>query len=116
MDTNNTQKDTEAAFKWIVSIIQKHNIPFQIGGGFAARVYGVKKELADIDIAMPTNRLADLLPDLKDYITWDLGPFADENWEVTGMTVKYKGQEIDLVGAQGKKFLNQKTKQWVVFE
>ena len=109
-------KDTEAAFCWIIEILNKQNIPFQIGGGFAARVYGSKRELADIDIALPTDKLSELLPDVKDYITYKLDRYLDENWDVTGMTVEYKGQEIDLVGAQGKRIFDKVNKKWITLE
>ena len=43
-------KDTAGALFWIVKILKKHKIPFHISGGFAAKLYGVKRDLADIDI------------------------------------------------------------------
>ena len=111
-----SEKDTESALKWIVEILNKKHIPFQIGGGFAAKIYGVNRELADIDIAMPTDKLAEILPEVKEYITYNLEPFKDEKWELTGMTVKYKGQEIDLCGAQDKKIFDEKSNNWVTLE
>ncbi|MFA5773524.1 MAG: hypothetical protein WC908_02515 [Candidatus Paceibacterota bacterium] len=110
------EKNTETALKWIVNILQKHNIPFQIGGGFAARVYGVKRELADIDIAIPTDKLNELLSEVKDYITYDLRHYLDKKWDCIGMTVNYEGQEIDFVGAQGKKIFDEVNKEWITFE
>lgn len=110
------EKDTESALKWIVNILHKYNIPFQIGGGFAARMYGVKRELADIDIAVPTDKLSEILSEVKDYITYDLKHYLDEKWDCTGMTIVYKGQEIDFVGAQGKKIFDEINKQWIALE
>jgi hypothetical protein len=110
------KKDTESALKWIVNILQKHNIPFQIGGGFAARMYGVDRELVDIDIAIPTDKLNELLPEVKDYITHDLRHYLDEKWDCIGMTINYKGQEIDFVGAQGKKIFDEINKKWITLE
>ncbi len=45
-------KNTEAAFHWIIDILESHSIKYCISGGFAARVYGVERELADIDIVL----------------------------------------------------------------
>lgn len=109
-------KDTEAALGWIVEILNRKNIPFQIGGGFAARIYGVDRLLNDIDIAVPTKNLQDIYEEAKEYITHELRPFKDEKWDVTGMTLEYKGQKIDIVGAQGKKILDDSKKEWVVLE
>ena len=46
-------RDTEAAFRWIVGLFKKHQIPFSNRGGFAARAYGVQRELHDIDFDIP---------------------------------------------------------------
>lgn len=109
-------KDTEGALRWIVNILNKHSIPFQIGGGFAAYAYGVKRSIYDIDIALPTNKLDSLLPDVQKYIIHDLKEHKDSHWEFTGMTLEYSGQEIDLVGAQGKRYLDEKTQNWISSE
>ncbi|MEX2029256.1 MAG: hypothetical protein WD963_02120 [Candidatus Paceibacterota bacterium] len=61
-------KNTEAALKWIVSILEKHNIVYRISGGFAARVYGSQRELADIDVGMQENHFSEILSEIKGYI------------------------------------------------
>ena len=43
-------RHTKEAFEWIISILRNHKIPFEIIGGFAARLYGSRRMLADIDI------------------------------------------------------------------
>ena len=70
--TLTTTRDTEAALRWIVRILQEGNIPFQITGGFAARMYGSMRALADIDIDVAGNRLNELAELVKEYSKYGL--------------------------------------------
>jgi len=58
----------EEALKWIVGIFNKHNVPFQIAGGFAARAHGSKRDLRDIDIFIPPDGFEKIFPDVKQYL------------------------------------------------
>ena len=44
------QEKTVDALRWIVGILEKKNILYQISGGFAAKLYGSSRPLNDIDI------------------------------------------------------------------
>ena len=110
------EEKTIKALKWVVNILEDMKIPFQIGGGFAAIMYGVNRPLADIDIILPTDDLPRLRERVMEYITYDLKRYKDEKWDVVGMTIGYEGQEIDLAGAQGKKIFDEKTNVWVNLE
>lgn len=44
---------TTRALKWIVGILSKLEVPYRIGGGFAAHVYGSNRLINDIDISLP---------------------------------------------------------------
>ena len=46
-------RNTKKALTWIVRVLRKYKVSFQISGGFAARAYGATRELADIDIYIP---------------------------------------------------------------
>lgn len=61
-------KDTEKAFKWIVGILEKHDVPFQVTGGLAARVYGSTRALNDIDIDISDDDLDKIFPDVEEHI------------------------------------------------
>jgi hypothetical protein len=104
-------RDTEKAFHWILEIIERNEIPYKISGGFAARVHGVDRELADIDIEMPEEYLKIVQNETSKYIISPLHMFIDENWKILLMTLNYEGQEIDMCSTEAQIF-NQKTKTW----
>lgn len=106
-------RDTEGAFKWIVEILKKYNVPFQIEGGLASRIYGVDRELADIDISIPEDRFDELLPDIKDFIKSGPEQYLDEEWDIKLITIIYEGQCIDISGAFEKKNFDKTNKKWI---
>ncbi len=106
-------KNTEGAFKWIVGILQKHSIPFQIKGGFASRLYGVKRNLADIDISIPEDKYGDLIPYIKEFIVYGPEQYVDDEWDLKLMTLTYEGQDIDIAGAYKKKNFDKTNNVWV---
>ncbi|MEK7586030.1 MAG: MazG-related protein [Patescibacteria group bacterium] len=107
------EKNTEGAFRWIVGLLQKHSIPFQISGGFAARLYGSKRDLADIDIGIPDDRFDDLYPEVKQYIIYGPEHYLDDEWDLKLMTLKYENQEIDIAGRDEVKIFDKSKKVWV---
>ncbi len=104
---------TEAALRWIVNILRNHNVPFHITGGLAAKVYGSKRELADIDIDIPEAAFDDLVSDVKDYIVYGPQQFTDDSWDILLMTLNYQGQDIDIAGAYEAQLFDRTTHRWV---
>ncbi len=109
----NIERDTEGAFKWIVGLLQKHSIPFQISGGFAARLYGSMRELADIDIGIPDDRFDDIYEEVKPYIVYGPERYLDDEWDLKLMTLEYKNQTIDIAGRDGIKIFDTEKREWV---
>ena len=103
---------TKDAFKWIMEILRKCEISFQIQGGLAARIYGSHRRLADIDIGIPDNKLKELLPEVKRHIVYGPKRYIDENWDLLLMTLRYKGQEIDVFGNDSALMFDSKRKKW----
>src|SRR3989339_2139307 len=105
-------KNTEKAFKWIVGILQENKIPFQLSGGFAARIYGSDRPLYDIDIEVPDSYFDKLLPFIKDYLIYGPQRYLDETFDLLLMTLKYEGQKIDISGCETDKLFNHQTRRW----
>ena len=106
-------KSTKKALRWIVQILRKHKIPYQISGGFAAKIYGSRRKLADIDIEISEEDFKKIIPELEKYIQFGPKKYKDKNWDLLLMTIKYKGQLIDFGGAYKTKIFYKKTKRWI---
>jgi hypothetical protein len=104
-------KNTEKAFHWIINIIERHNIKYKISGGFASRIYGSTRELADIDIEIADEDIKIIFNDVSSYIKFGPSRYKDDNWNLELMTLEYEGQEIDIAGT-GAKIFNKQTSLW----
>ena len=104
-------RDTEKAFRWIVDILKKHDVPFQISGGLAAKIYGSKRPLNDIDIDIPESRFRDISKEVEEYAVFGPKRFVDDNWDLMLMTLNYGGQEIDI-GGDGARVRDAETGEW----
>lgn len=105
-------RNTKKAFKWIVKILQKHKITFEVRGGFAARAYGSGRELADIDIQVKNIKTETFVSKVKNFIIWGPKRYKDNNWDLFLLTLKYKGQVIDISGLGSTKIFNKAEKKW----
>ncbi len=104
-------RHTKEAFDWIVDLLRKHKIKFQVSGGFAARLYGSKRKLADIDIDVSEKFFKHILPEIKEYIKFGPAHYRDKKWNLKLVTLNYKRQLIDL-GASKQKIYDKMHHHW----
>lgn len=102
------------ALLWIVTILNRKKIPFQISGGFAAKIYGSPRPLNDIDIDIPDDSFLDIYEDIKPYLIYGPDRYIDGKWDVKLATLNYKGQEIDIAGANSCKISNKARTDWII--
>lgn len=107
-----TQK-LDNALRWIVGILNKHNIKYQISGGFAAHIYGAQRAVNDIDIEIPDTNFGKILDEVKPYLTFGPGQYTDKKWDLLLMTLNYNGQEIDICGGQNTRIFDSTRNKWV---
>ncbi len=106
-------RNTKAAFLWIVGILQKQKIPYQITGGFAAKIYGSKRKLADIDIEIAEECFGDIYENIRKFIVFGPKQYKKEGFDVFLMTLKCKGQLIDISGANNCKIFDKNKRKWI---
>ena len=106
-------KATKAALKWIAYLLERHRIDFRISGGFAAKTYGSKRPLADIDIELKTVDMIRIFPYIRSKIIFGPRIYEDKNWRLFLITIRFKGQEIDLCGKEVLEIFDKNRNKWV---
>ncbi|MFZ3019950.1 MAG: hypothetical protein WA051_00265 [Minisyncoccia bacterium] len=110
---NNFEPKTIEALKFMVELFNKHNIPYRIGGGFAAKIYGSSRPLNDIDFGIPDKYFATIFPEISEYITYGPSRYIDGKWDCELITLKYHEQEIDISGTDTMKISNKNRTEWI---
>ncbi|MSR79086.1 MAG: MazG-related protein [Candidatus Taylorbacteria bacterium] len=96
------KRDTKKALEWIVGVLRKHQVSFQISGGCAAKIYGSPRELNDIDIRIPEDCFEKIMADVKPFIIYGPEHYIDQKWDLYLVTLEHAGQEIDIGGGNAK--------------
>jgi hypothetical protein len=100
------------ALAWIVELLHGLKVPFQAVGGLAAKAYGAKRPLADLDFYVPTARLADIAHATAPYVVRSPSHHRDESWDLIFMKIEYDGCEVELAGAEAARFFDRRAAQW----
>ena len=93
--------------------MDKHQVPYRIGGGFAAHIYGANRPINDIDITFPGKYFPIIIPEVTGYVAYEFGHSKDEKWDCDGLTLEYEGQEIDMTDIDTLKMSNKKKTEWL---
>lgn len=103
----------ERALRWIIEILQRHHIPYQICGGLAARAYGGTRPLNDIDLYMPMLKFDMIRPQVESVVRW--GPAYEQStlWDLTYVKMVYAHQKIEIGDSAATKIFNAAEQCWV---
>lgn len=105
-------KQEKEAFHWIISILRKNKVDFHVTGGLAAKVYGSNRPLADIDIELHDEDLKKILPAVQQYLVQGPAAYRDDQFDIYGMSLRYKKFGIDLFGSDTQKIFDKKQRKW----
>jgi len=105
-------KNARLALKWLAEIFAKKQISWQVTGGLAAKIYGAKRPLADIDIEIHKKDFKKILHTVKKFIVFGPKKYKDDNWDIFLMTLKYKGQLFDISACDDASIFNHKLQKW----
>lgn len=106
------ERKTVDALRWIIGVLDAHHVPYRIGGGFAAHIYGSKRPVNDIDISLPGRYFQAILPDVEPYITAGPKHYSNEKWDCDTLSLEYEGQEIDMTDIDTLRMSNKERTEW----
>ncbi len=107
------EKKVMQGLEWITKILDKNKIPYKIGGGFAAKVYGSPRGVNDIDISLSGKYFDIIVPEVFDYITAGPKHYLNEKWDCNTLSVNYNGQDIDMTDVDTLKMTDLKLTKWI---
>jgi hypothetical protein len=108
------QQKTISALLWIVTIFDKHNIPYRVGGGLAAHLYGSERPINDIDISLSGTYFPTILVEVGDYLISGPKHSSNEKWDCDTLSLNYHGQEIDISDIDTLRMSNKERTEWLV--
>lgn len=106
------EQKTIDALKWIVGILDKHSIPYRIGGGFAAHIYGSNRPVNDIDISLSGTYFPTIVSEVSGYITAGPKHYSNEKWDCETLSLNYHGQDIDMTDVDTLRMSNKEKTEW----
>ena len=72
--------------------------------------------MADIDIDLPDKCIFDILPEVQKYVIYGPQHYKDWAFDMLLVTLKYKGQEIDLGWCSDEQIYNRSQHHWENFK
>ncbi|MBI5456615.1 hypothetical protein HY969_02645 [Candidatus Kaiserbacteria bacterium] len=110
------EEKTMRALRWILELLQRNEVEYQMTGGFAAKIYGSPRSLNDIDIDLSVKSFPTIVPEISEYITFGPARFKDGKWDMDMITLNYQGQEMDLSGIDNDpRISNQARTEWIPY-
>ena len=89
-------KKVGEALAWIVGVLERHGVPYQVVGGLAARAYGAVRPIVDVDLYMPFDQAEDALEEIRPYVVWGPEHHAGDEWDLTFLKADFRGQRVEL--------------------
>jgi hypothetical protein len=100
------------ALRWIVELLRRLEVPYQIVGGLAARAHGATRPLADLDFYVPASRLQEIASAAGPHVVRQPSHHRDDSWDLVFMQIVYEGRKVELAAAEGARFFDRATGQW----
>src|SRR5438876_10103173 len=96
MEVTNDPQKIGQALGWIIALLNRHQIPYQIVGGLAAKAYGATRPLVDIDIYAPFEKAQAALEEMRPYMKREPSPWLSDSWDLIFLAMEYEDIWIEI--------------------
>lgn len=116
LETTNDPEKIGRALHWIVSLLKRYDIPYQICGGMAAKAYGSTRPLVDIDIyaaLQDSPHFREFLDDIRSYLIREWTPHLSASWDIVYLALNYQEMQIEIAeSSNNPRFYNHRDGRW----
>ena len=103
----------QQALAWIVAVLERHHVPYQVVGGLAAQAYGAQRPLVDIDLYVPLEQATEALAEWKPFIVREPLPHRSAAWDLVYLALSYQGVWIEIGDSSTHpRFYNARDQRW----
>lgn len=106
------EEKTLNALRWVTGVLDKLGVPYRVGGGLAAHVYGANRPVNDIDISLSGKYFDVIVSEVKEFITEGPKHYSNEKWDCDTLSLNYHGQEIDMTDIDTLRMSNKAKTEW----
>ncbi len=113
MDPTINRQAIELALTWIVSVLNRHHVPYQVVGGLAAQAYGATRPLVDIDLYMPFEQAQAALEEMRPFLVRQPLTHLSASWDLVYLALEFQGVLIEIGDSStNPRFYNRTDRQW----
>ena len=100
------------ALAWLVELFRDRGVRYAAAGGLAARAWGARRPLVDLDIYVRGEDLERLEADLAPYVVQPLARLLNDHWDLSLIRLQYAGVPVELSVCEGAKYREASTGEW----
>ena len=113
MEMNNDPSRISQALDWLVSLLKRHGVPYQVVGGLAAQAYGASRPLVDVDLYIPLEQVQGALDEMRPYVVREPLPHLSASWDLVYLALSYQGVYIEIGDSTtNPRFFNRIDQRW----
>lgn len=113
MEIHHDPDSISRALYWVVNLLERFSISYQVVGGLAAQAYGATRPLVDIDLYIPMDTAKAAMEMMKPFLVREALPHHSASWDLIYLALVYDGITIEIGDTcSSPRFFNRVDQRW----